>query len=464
MNALSTSTPIPAHLGEVLTPDHADYDELRAVFNGSIDSRPALIARAASASDVQAAMRFARESAIPFTARAGGHSLAGFSTIDDGLVIDVRRLKRVEIDVQTGRARAGAGLTWGELDAATQAHGLAVTGGRISDTGIAGLTLGSGSGWLERRHGLTADSLVGATVVTADGEIVRASAHQHPDLFWGLRGGGGNFGIVTEFEFELHEVGPTILGGMLLFPWERAGEVLGAYRDVMDVADDDLGGCAAILLAPPAPFVPVELVGTPVLSIAVAAFGPLDRAEGLVAPLRALRPLVDEVEPMPYTAFQQMLDDTAPPGMQGHFEASFMDTLPDAAIDELVRAGERIVSPLTHILIQPLGGAYAGVPAEATALSHRDAGWMYHALGLWADPADTPANRAWTRELVDALAPYARRSIHPNHVSSDHQERVRSFYGRETYERLVAVKDHWDPENVFRHNQNIRPSRSANGR
>jgi FAD/FMN-containing dehydrogenase len=461
MNTLATSTRIPTHLGEVVTPDHSDYDELRAVFNGSIDRRPALIARAASASDVQVAMRFARESAIPFTTRAGGHSLAGFSTIDDGLVIDVRGLKRFEIDLETRRARAGAGLTWGELDAATQAHGLAVTGGRISNTGIAGLTLGSGSGWLERRHGLTADSLVGATVLTAGGELVRASAHEHPDLFWGLRGGGGNFGIVTEFEFELHEVGPTILGGMLLFPWERAGEVLSAYREVMEVADDDLGGCAAILLAPPAPLVPVELVGTPVLSITVAAFGPLDRAAELVAPLRALRPLADAVEPLPYTALQQMLDESAPAGRQGHFEASFMDALPDAAIDELIRAGERIVSPLTHILIQPLGGAYARMPAEATALSHRDAGWMYHALGLWADPADTPANRAWTRELVDALAPYARRSIHPNHVSSDRHERVRSFYGRETYERLVAVKDRWDPGNVFRHNQNIRPSRLA---
>jgi FAD/FMN-containing dehydrogenase len=458
MNALATAPRIATHLGEVLTPDHSDYDEVRAVFNGSIDGRPALIARAASASDVQAALRFARESAIPFTTRAGGHSLAGFSTIDDGLVIDVRRLKRFAVDLQTRRARAGAGLTWGELDAATHAHGLAVTGGRISNTGIAGLTLGSGSGWLERRHGLTADSLVGATVVTADGEVVRASAHEHPDLFWGLRGGGGNFGIVTEFEFELHEVGPTILGGMLLFPWERAGEVLCAYRDLMDAADDDLGGCAAILLAPPAPFVPDDLVGTPILSIAVAAFGPLNRADELVAPLRALRPLADAVEPMPYTALQKMLDEGAPAGMQGHFEASFMDTLPDGAIDELVRAGERIVSPLTHILIQPLGGAYARVPAEATALSHRDAGWMYHALSLWPDPADTPANRAWTQELVGALAPYARRSTHPNHVSSDRQERVRSFYGRNTYARLVAVKDRWDPENVLRHNQNIRPS------
>ena len=463
MNALASSTAIPGHLGEVVTPDHDDYDEVRAVFNGSIDRRPALIARAESAFDVQAALRFARDEGIPFTTRAGGHSLAGFSTIDDGLVIDVRRLKRIEVDLDSQRASAGAGLEWGELDAATQAHGLAVTGGRISNTGIAGLTLGSGSGWLERRHGLTADSLVGATVVTANGEIVHASAHENPDLFWGLRGGGSNFGIVTEFEFELHEVGPTILGGMLLFPWDRAREVLRAYRDVMQGAEDDLGGCAAIIVAPPAPFVPPELVGTPILSLAVAAFGPLDRAEGLVAPLRALRPLADEVGPMPYTALQRMLDDSAPGGMQGHFEASFMDGLPDAAIDELVCHGERIVSPLTHVLIQPLGAAYARVPAQATALSHRDAGWMYHALSIWADPADTPQNRAWSQGLVEALAPYSRRGVHPNHVSSDSRQRVRSFYGDETYERLVAVKDRWDRENVFCHNQNIRPSSGRGG-
>ena len=459
MNTL-TKTParIPGHIGEVVAPDHPGYDSIRAVFNGSIDRSPALIARATSAADVQAALRFAREEGIPFTTRAGGHSLAGFSTIDEGLVIDVRGLKQVTVDPVAKRARVGAGLEWGELDAATQAHGLAVTGGRISDTGVAGLTLGSGSGWLERRHGLSADSLVAATVVTADGGLVRASAHEHPDLFWGLRGGGGNFGIVTEFEFELHEVGPMILGGMLLFEWDRAAEVLGAYRDVMEGADDDLCGCAAILLAPPAPFVPDHLVGTPVVSIVAAAFGPLDAAEGLVKPLRSIGPMADMVEPMPYTALQQMLDEGSPGGLQGKFESSFMDELPDDAIAKAVELGGRIPSPLTHVLIQPLGGAYARVPSEATALSHRDAGWMYHALSLWEDPAETPRNVAWTQDLVDALAPFSRRSTHPNHVSSDRQDRVRSFYGEKVYERLVAVKDRWDPENVFCHNQNIRPS------
>ncbi|HEX2129296.1 MAG TPA: FAD-binding oxidoreductase [Solirubrobacterales bacterium] len=461
MNTLAPTSVIPGHRGDVVTPADPEYDTLRAVFNGSIDRRPAFIARAESAADVQAAIRFARESGMALTPRAGGHSLAGFSAIDDGLVIDLRRLKGIEMDVASRRVRAGAGLEWGELDAATQAHGLAVTGGRISDTGVAGLTLGSGSGWLERRHGLTTDSLVAATVVTADGAIVRASAREHPDLFWALHGGGGNFGVVTEFEFRLHEVGPVILGGMLLFPLGRAAETLGAYREIMESADDDLGGCAAVLIAPPAPFVPPDLVGTPVLSIVAAAFGSLDGAEELVAPLRKLGPVADLVEPMPYTALQRMLDEGSPGGMHGQFESSFMDTLPDAAIDAVVELGARIVSPLTHVLIQPLGGAYARVAEETTALAHRDARWMYHALSMWEDPSDTPVNQAWTRDLVDALAPFARRSTHPNHVSSDRQDRVRSFYGPAAYERLVAVKDRWDPENVFRHNQNIRPSRPA---
>jgi FAD/FMN-containing dehydrogenase len=457
--SLLTDTVIPSFAGAVVTPGDPDYETARRVWNGAIDRRPSLIARARTSADVAAALRFALERDLPFAVRAGGHSLAGFSVVDDGLVIDLRGLGTAEVDPVRRRVRAGAGLLWRELDAATQEHGLAVTGGRISDTGVAGLTLGSGSGWLERRHGLTADSLRGATVVTATGDVVRADEHTHPDLFWALHGGGGNFGIVTEFEFELHEVGPTVLAGPLLFEYERGGEVLRAYRDVIDAAVDDLGGCAVLQLAPPAPFVPAELVGRPVVGIMVAAFGDLDRAAELVAPLRALGPVADAVAPVPYTALQQMLDDGSPRGLLGQFESAFMSTLPDAAIDAALRLGERLPSPFTHVLIQPLGGAYARVAPHATALAHRDAGWMYHALSQWGDPADTPLNRGWMHDLVAAMAPYSRRATHPNHVSSDVQARVRSFYGDETYARLVAVKDRWDPHNVFRHNQNIRPSR-----
>ena len=443
---------------ETITPGHPEYDAARRVWHGAIDRRPALIARARRTADVAAALRFALERDMRFAVRAGGHSLAGFSVIDDGMVIDLRGLARIAVDPDRRIARVGAGVLWGELDAATQAHGLAVTGGRISDTGVAGLTLGSGSGWLERRHGLTADSLVGATVVTATGDVVHASEHEHPDLFWALRGGGGNFGIVTEFEFRLHDVGPLVLGGPLVFDLERGAEVLRAYRAIMEAADDDLGGCAVLHRAPPAPFVPAELVGRPVVGIMVAAFGDLDRAAELVAPLRALGPVADAVAPMPYTVLQSLIDEGSPSGIQGQFESAFLNALSDAAIDDLLAAAARIPSPFTEVLIQPLGGAYARVEPAATALAHRDAPWMYHALAQWTDPADTPLNRTWTDALVAAMAPYARRATHPNHVSSDRQERVRSFYGDETYARLVAVKDRWDPGNVFCQNQNIRPS------
>jgi FAD/FMN-containing dehydrogenase len=452
------STHISDFTGVILEPGDQGYDAARAVFNGAVDRRPAVIAQARDAHDVAAAIRHARAAGLEIAVRAGGHSGAGFGVNDGGLVIDVRAMKRVEVDLDRRRVRAGAGLTWAELDAATQAHGLAVTGGRISDTGIAGLTLGSGSGWLERLVGLTSDNLVSATVVTAGGDIVRASEHEHSDLFWGLRGGGGNFGVVTEFELQLYPVGPMIIGGALWFEGERATEVIAAYRDIMESAPDELGGCIALVLAPPAPFIPAHLVGTPMVSMAVAAFGELDYADGLVAPLRELGPVVDMVGPMPYMALQSMLDQGSPAGLRNHWKAGFIDTLPDEAIETAVDFAKRIPSPFTHILIQPLGGAYARVDAADTALTHRDAGWAYHALNLWVDEADDEANRAWTTGLSDAMSPFGQGAIHPNHVSDPAGARVWAFYGPETYARLVAVKDRWDPENVFRGNQNIPPS------
>jgi FAD/FMN-containing dehydrogenase len=456
-----TTAHIDAFAGNVLTPEDAGYDAARAVFNGAIDRRPAYIAQVADAQDVAAALRFAQELGLPVAVRSGGHSGAGFGVIDDGVVVDVRALKRIEIDLARSTVRAGAGLTWGELDAATQAHGLAVTGGRMSTTGIAGLTLGSGSGWLERKHGLTADSVLGATLVTADGDVVRADAHQHPDLFWALRGGGGNFGVVTEFEFALHPVGPLLLGGLLLFEYSRAAEVLAAYREIMATAPDELGGCAQLFRAPPAPFVPPELVGEPVVGIVVAAveeIGPA--ADALVAPLRALAPMIDVVGPMPYVALQQMIDEGCPHGMQNHWRAAFLDDLPDSAIASAVELCEAIPSPLTVVLLQPLGGAYARVEEGSTALGHRDARWAFHALSLWPDPADDAVNRDWTKRLAEALLPYGSGAAHPNYVSDPAVDRARAFYGDATYERLVAVKDRWDPRNVFAANQNIRPSAS----
>jgi FAD/FMN-containing dehydrogenase len=458
--SLATSH-IEGFVGNVLTRSHDRYDAARAVFNAAIDRRPALIAEATDARDVAAAIEHGRELAMPIAVRAGGHSGAGYGVVDDGLVIDVRPLRRVEVDLSARTVRAGAGLTWAQLDAATQAHGLAVTGGRVSHTGVAGLTLGSGSGWLERLHGLTADNLLAATVVTADGGVVRASAHEHPDLFWALRGGGGNFGVVTEFEFALHPVGPMVLGGVLVFELGRGGEVLAAYRELMSAAPDALGGCAALQLAAPAPFVPDHLVGEPVVSIVVAGFGDPGEAEHVIAALRALVPVADAVGPMPYLALQSMLDAGNPQGMQNYWKAAFLDDLPDEAIGDALEVAARIPSRLSVVLLQPLGGAYARVDGHATALSHRDAGWAYHALSLWPDPADTAVNRGWTDALAAAMAPYGHGAAHPNYVSEDAGDRVRAFYGAETYERLVAVKERWDPDNTFALNQNIRPGRTT---
>jgi FAD/FMN-containing dehydrogenase len=443
--------------GAVLTPADDRYDDARAVYNGSIDRYPALIAQANDARDVAAAIAHGRSAGLPIAVRAGGHSGAGYGVVDDGLVIDVRPMQRVEVDLGARTVRAGAGLTWAQLDAATQAHGLAVTGGRVSHTGVAGLTLGSGSGWLERMQGLTADNLVSATVVTADGCIVRASEHEHSDLFWGLRGGGGNFGVVTEFELALQPVGPMILGGPLMFELGRGAEVLAAYRELMRTAPDEFGGAAVLKLAPPAPFVPSELAGRPVVTIVVAAFGEPDAAERLLVPLRALEPAVDMVGPLTYVALQSIQDEANRAGMQNHWKASFLDDLPDAAIEAALAAASTIPSPLTAVFLQPLGGAYARVDEDATALSHRGAGWAFHALSAWPDPVDTALNRAWTDSLAAALAPYGHGAAHPNYASDDAGERVRRFYGARTFERLVAVKERWDPQNVFALNQNIRP-------
>jgi FAD/FMN-containing dehydrogenase len=349
------------------------------------------------------------------------------------------------------------GALLGALDRAAMEHGLTTTAGNVSHTGVGGLTLGGGMGWLARRHGLSCDNVAAYELITADGDRLRVDEASEPELFWGLRGGGGNFGVVTEFELALHPVGPVILGGPLIFEHRRGAEVLATYRDLLRSAPDDFGGSAVLQLAPPAPFVPAGLVGTPVVTIVVAAFGDAGAAERLLAPLRALRPVADMVGPLPYVALQSMQDDANQPGMQNHWKASFLDDLPDAAIEAALATAAEVPSPLTPVLLQPLGGAYARVDEDATALSHRDAGWAYHALSAWPDPADTEVNRAWTESFAAALAPYGHGAAHPNYESVDAGDRVRRFYGARTFERLVAVKERWDPQNVFALNQNIRP-------
>ena len=448
--------------GELIDSDDAGYDEARQVWNGLIDRRPALIARCADAGDVVATIQAGRVSRLPLAVRGGGHSAPGYGTCDGGIVLDLSLMNAVTVDPQARTARAGGGTTWGELDAATQEHGLAVTGGRFSTTGIGGLTLGSGSGWLERKCGLTGDNLLSAEVVTADGRVVTASADENAELFWGLRGGSGNFGVVTSFEYRLHEIGPIIYGGMLLSRRDRAADLLRAMRELMADAPDDLGGAVALISAPPAPFVPEEMRGRPAVGTVICWTGDHAEGERVVAPIReAAQAVVDLVQPMPYLALQSMLDAGGPKGVRGYMKAEFLDELSDAVIDTLAAIDSP--GPMAQVLIEPMGGAISRVPDGATALGRRDVPWCYHVLSMWMDPSDEAldAHVQWARDLAEVLRPHSTSGVYLNYTSDEGDERVRSTYGDAAYARLVALKDEYDPTNLFRINQNIAPSREV---
>ena len=449
----------PRFRGELIAPtDGARYDAARAVFNGMFDRRPALIARATGAADVIAAVAFTRARGLPLAVRGGGHSVAGYSAVDGGVVVDLGPMKGIRVDPAARRARVQAGVTWGELDRETQAFGLATTGGRVTSTGVAGFTLGSGSGWLERLHGLACDNLLSADVVTADGRLVTASATENEDLFWGLRGGGGNFGIVTEFELRLHPIGPIVLAGLLLHPREKAPEVYRFYRHFMTEAPPEVGGGIVMLHAPPAPFVPQAMQGKAAVGIVVAWFGPLERGAAALAPLRAFAaPPVDIVQPMPYVALQSLLDGSQPPGRRNYWRSENLTGLPDEAIDALISRGASATSPFTNLILQPVGGAVAAVPEDATPLGGRSAPWQYHCYGVWVG-ADDARHIAWVRETEQALRPWAAGRMSLNFATEVDDDRVRSAFGEVKYRKLVALKDKYDPTNVFRMNQNVRPT------
>jgi FAD/FMN-containing dehydrogenase len=444
--------------GTLLHPGEAGYDEARRVFNGMIDRRPAVIARCANAADVAACVDLARVRGLPLTVYGGGHGVTGSAVVDGGLCVDLRGMKGVSVDAAARTARAEGGLTWGELDAATAAHGLAVTGGRISGTGVGGLSLGSGSGWLERKHGFTCDNLIAAEVVTADGRLVRASARENADLFWGLRGGGGNFGIVTAFHFRLHPIEPLLLAGLLLYPAAQARDVLRHFRDFMGSAPDEVGGALALVTAPPADFVPEPARGKPCVALVLFYNGPVADGERVLAPLRTFGPpAVDLVQPMPYVAVQSLMDEGNPKGLQNYWTADFFDDLPDAAIDVLVEHGTKPVSPFGQVVVVPAGGAIARVAEDATAFSNRNAAWNIHFLSMWADPAETPRNIAFTKAIAAAMKPFSTGKVYLNFIGDEGQARVAAAYGPEKYARLQALKRKWDPQNLFRHNQNITP-------
>jgi FAD/FMN-containing dehydrogenase len=450
---------LPGFGGTLLRPGDPGFDEARRVFNGMIDRSPALIARCADADDVVAAVNLAREQHLPLSIYGGGHGVTGSAVCDAGVCIDLRAMKDISLDAQTRVVRAGSGLTWGELDAATQEHGLAVTGGRVSATGIAGLALGSGSGWLERKLGFTCDNLIEAEVVTADGRQVVASESQNPDLFWGLRGGGGNFGVVTAFHFRLHPVGPIVLGGLLAYPPDMAGDLVRFYRDFMLAAPDEVGGAVAFITAPDEEFVPEPARGHPVVAVVVCYAGPVEEGEEVMRPLREFGPpALDMVQPMPYVAVQQLIDAANPSGMQNYWTAEFLTELPDEAVDALVGPATRPVSPLSQVVLVPTGGAVARVDDDATAFSQRSAPWNLHVLSIWPDPADTDVNIAQTRAVASAVKPWSTGGAYLNFIGDEGFSRVQAAYGPEKFARLQALKDVWDPTNLFRHNQNIPPS------
>ncbi len=443
--------------GELLRDGDPLYDDARRVFNAGIDRRPALIARCTGVADVMAALAVAQAHGLEVSVRGGGHSVAGHAIVDGGLMVDLRPMNRVRVDPERRTAWCGGGANWGELDRETQAFGLAVTGGRLADTGVGGLTLGGGSGWLERKYGFTVDSLISAEVVTADGRLLVAAEDRNPDLFWALKGGGGNFGVVTGFEFELHEVGPLVYGGMLLFPIDAAVDLLKAYRGFMEGAPDEICTGAAILCAPPEEFVPEPIREQPVLALIGCYVGPVDAGERALAPLREWGPALELLGPMPYEVVQGLIAPGNPPGRHHYWKAGLLGELEDEAIETFVARASNVISPFTASLMIPLGGAFARVEDGATPLAYRDAKWNYHLLGQWADPAETDRNVDWTREFDRAMGEYAEAGVYVNFVGDPSASAIEAGFGPEKYARLVEIKRTYDPENVFRSNANISP-------
>jgi FAD/FMN-containing dehydrogenase len=436
--------------GDLLHPESTGYDEARKVWNGMIDRSPALIARCTGPADVVAAVNFARDHDLLVSVKGGGHNITGNAVCERGLMIDLSRMKGIRVDPRRRAARAEAGLTWGEYNRETQAFGLASTGGVVSTTGIAGLTLGGGLGWLMGKHGLSCDNLVSADIVTADGRLLTASAQENPELFWGLRGGGGNFGIVTSFEYLLHPVGP-VLAGMVLYPRAKAPEVLRFYRDYARGCPDELTAFAAMMTHD----------GAPVVAVVVGHIGDLDKGEKLVEPVRKFgAPLVDTIAPISYFALNTMFDAAFPyGGVQRYWKSSFLKNLGDDALDLLVDRAATMRSPMSMVGFFHVHGAAARVDPDATAFGLRDDQWDYDVISQWEDRSESAGYIEWTRAFWTAVEPFASGAVYVNHLDAEEGPRIRAAYaGSNSYQRLVALKNKYDPTNLFRLNQNIRPT------
>ncbi|WP_328789540.1 MULTISPECIES: FAD-binding oxidoreductase [unclassified Streptomyces] len=442
--------------GAVVTPDDESYDEARKVHNAMIDRRPAAVVHCANAGDVMAAVDFARDNGLDLAVRGGGHSVPGFGTCDRGVVADLSGMRGVRVDAAGRTARAEGGATWGDFNAATYAFGLATTGGIISTTGIGGLTLGGGIGYLARGLGLSCDNLVSADVVTADGRLVVASEEENADLFWALRGGGGNFGAVTSFEFRLSPV-KDVYGGPMLFELEDAPTVLRSFADHIADAPEELGGFPAFQIAPPLPFIPEDRHGDTFALIVACWSGPLDEGERAVQAFRDFAPVVAEhVGPMPYPALNSAFDALVPPGLQHYWKANFVTELTDDVIDAHLRHAPGLPAVNSTVHIYPINGACHRVAPDATAFAYRDASFATVIAGMWPDPAINESATAWVRDYYEATAPHSEEGGYINFMADDDQDRIRTNY-KGNYDRLVAVKRAYDPENLFHLNQNIRP-------
>ncbi len=435
--------------GELRCPGDNGYDESRAVWNAMFDKRPALIVRCAGVSDVMRAVDFSRTHRLPVAVRGGGHNVAGKGACDGGMMLDMSLLKSVRVQPEARTVRADAGLIWRELDLETQAFGLSAPGGTCSGTGITGVTLGGGVGWLMRKHGLAVDNLFSADIVTSDGRLRTASATENPDLFFGLRGTHSNFGVVTSLEYRLHPVGPMVLAGMVLHPLDNAREVLRFYRDYTSQAPDELS--AWIVLQ-------TWSDGQPMLGIVACYIGPIDEGEQVVRPLREFgSPVLDTLQTMPYVNAQQMMDEGGQTGMQNDFRSNLLGALSDAAIDTLIEGFRGVTSPYSAVLIEQLGGAVSRVSEDETAFPHRAAPYDLVITPMWADPAESDTHMRWADELWQAMQPFTNGAVYVNYLSNEGETRIKAAYGS-NYERLVALKNKYDPLNLFCCNQNIKPT------
>jgi hypothetical protein len=434
--------------GELFQPGEVGYDAARSIYNAMIDRHPALIVRCAGVADVISAINFARTHGLLVAVRGGGHNVAGRAMCNGGLVIDLSRMKGIRVNPVTRTVRAEGGCTWGDLDRETQAFGLATTGGTVSTTGIAGLTLGGGLGWLMRQYGLSCDNLVSVDLVTAEGQFLTASASENADLFWGMRGAGANFGVATSFEYRLHPVGP-LLAGMLIYPFAKANDVLRFYRDVTAGAPDEFTALAGLLSLPD---------GEPALAIISCYNGPIEAGEEVMRPLRAFGPpLADQVGPMTYLQVQTMLDASFPAGVRNYWKTSFLKDLSDEAVETLVTYFRTVPSPLTAVLIEQFGGAVGRIGQEETAFSPRDQRFNLGIVSRWTDPAESEKQRRWTREFWEVMQPFATEAVYVNYLAEDEDDRIKALYGAAKYDRLVRLKNTYDPTNFFQLNPNIKP-------